>query len=213
MNVNNDVDSESELDEKKRKEQVTKKQEHKKTLKDSRAAMEDSLYRMINESGCARKIILSVFDEPDLQDLDKWPTAPRPKAKKFERLAIVEDLENWRDRVRLLEFKGNRLAQGGQCKFLMSESIMKSISRDATAFADVNGLRQVAVKWPARWLNKVADEVFEVALNRPKASKKPLTVATELESAASTATPGGLIGGQDEDSGVVYATAVATIAQ
>ena len=189
MNVNNDVDSESELDENKRKEQITKKKEHKKTLKDSRAAMEDSLYRMINESGCARKIILSVFDEPDLQDLDKWryetgccskctpgggraavvdaarkvkATAPRPRAKKFERLAIVEDLENWRDRVRLLEFKGNQLAQGGQCEFLVSESIMKSISRDATAFADVNDLRQVAVKWPARWLNKYADEVFEV---------------------------------------------------
>lgn len=39
---------------------------------------------------------------------------------------------------------------------------MKSISRDATAFADVNDLRQAAVKWPATWLNKYADEVFEV---------------------------------------------------
>lgn len=189
MNVNDDVDSESELDEKKREEQVMKKQEHKKTLKDLRAALEDSLYRMVNESGCARKIILGAFDEPGLQDFDKRhyeagccsrctpegghaaavdaarkvkAPAPRPKATKLERLAIVEGLEKWRDRVGPLEFKTNRLAQGGQYKFFMSESIMKSISRDATAFVDVDDLRQAAVKWPARWLDKYADELFEI---------------------------------------------------
>ena len=223
MSINDDVDSESEVDEEKRKEQVMKRQENQKTLKDSRAALEDSLYRMINEPGCARKIILSAFDEPDLQDFDKRryetgccskctpegghaadvdaarkvkATAPRPKAKKFERLAIIEDLEIWRDRVGLLEFQGSRLTQGGQCKFFMSEAIMKSISRDATAFADVNDLRQAAANWPTRWLNKYADEVFEVvkhailradpkvtetAKNQSKASKEPLTVATDLE--------------------------------
>ena len=71
MSINDEADSESKLDEKKRKEQVKKKQQHKKTLKEARAALEDALYRMVNEPGCARKIILSAFDEPDLQNFDK----------------------------------------------------------------------------------------------------------------------------------------------
>ena len=60
------------------------------------------------------------------------------------------------------EFKGNRLALSGQYEFFISESTMKSISRDATAFAKVDDLRQAAVNWEAIWSNKYADEVFEV---------------------------------------------------
>lgn len=62
-------------------------------------------------------------------------------------------------------------------------------------------MRQVAGQWPAKWLDKYANKVFEVvkhaifyadlksngtakkALNQPKLSKKPLTATAELESA------------------------------
>ena len=120
MSVNDDVDSESKPDEQKREEQIMKKQEHKKTLKGSQTALEDLLYCIINNPGCARKIIFSTFDELSLQDFDKQhyeigcctkctpeggytttvdaarkvkALALRPKAKKFERLAIIDNLE------------------------------------------------------------------------------------------------------------------------
>ena len=109
-----------------------------------------------------------------------------------------------------MEFKGNQLAQSGQYKFFMSKSIMKLISRNATAFADVDNLRQAAVKWSAKWLNKYTNKMFEVVKNSilhadPKVtgtswtknqsitSKKPLTVGTELESVAPITTPASFI--------------------
>lgn len=94
---------------------------------------------------------------------------------------------------------------------------MKLISRDATAFVDVNNLRKATVEWPARWLNKYADKMFEVVKrailcadpkvtetvkSRLKATQKILSVAIELESlsvvtkldfVASTATPASII--------------------
>lgn len=71
INIHDDTDLKSEVDEEKQKEQIKKKQENKKTLKDLQAAIEDTLYQMINEPGCVRKIIFSALDKPDLQDFDK----------------------------------------------------------------------------------------------------------------------------------------------
>ena len=108
----------------------------------------------------------------------------------------------------MLEFKGSRVIQGGSCKFFLAEDIMKSISKDATAFVDVNDLRQAAVEWPAEWLDKYADEMFEVIkqailradpkvtgppTKQSRSSKEPSTIATELESTASTSTPVSII--------------------
>ena len=224
---------ESKPDEQKWEKQIMKKRKHKKILKNSQVALEDLLYCMVNKPGCARKIILSAFDKPSLQDFDKQyyeascctkyipesghiatvdaarkvkASAPRPKAKKFERLAIIDGLEKWQDCVGLLKFKGNRLAQDGQYKFFMSESIIKLISRGATAFTDVDNLQQAAVKWLARLLNKYVDKVFEVVKdvilhadlkvtgtsqikNRSTASKRPSIVGTELEFVVPITTP------------------------
>lgn len=44
MNINNNIDSESKLDENKWEKQVMKKQKHKKIIKDLKAALEDVLY-------------------------------------------------------------------------------------------------------------------------------------------------------------------------
>lgn len=65
MSINDNIDSKSKVDKEKQKKQIMKRQENKKTLKDSWAAMRDLLYYMTNKSGCARKIILIIFDNPN----------------------------------------------------------------------------------------------------------------------------------------------------
>ena len=57
---------------------------------------------------------------------------PRPKAKRFKRFALHESLAKWRHRVRRSEFVGSMLTQGGDYEVFMPESLMKSISRDAS---------------------------------------------------------------------------------
>lgn len=143
------------MDEEKQKEQIMKKQENKKTLKNSQVIIEDALYQMINKPKYVRKIIFSAFDKLNLQDFDKWryktgccskcilegghavnidtarkvkAIAPRPKAKRFQRLAIIENLEKWQDCVELIKFQGSQLILNSQCKFFILKSIMKSIS-------------------------------------------------------------------------------------
>lgn len=78
------------------------------------------------------------------------PWAPRPKAKKFEKVAIIKNLKKWQDHIEMLEFKSSRLIQSGSCRFFLAENIMKSISKDATTFVNVNDLWQAVIKWPAK---------------------------------------------------------------
>lgn len=91
---------------------------------------------MVNKPRYARKIIFGAFDEPNFQTFDKQRyksnyclkciskkqhatavdtvkkvkfQAPRPKTKKFKKVAIIKDLEKWQDCVWMLKFKSSQV--------------------------------------------------------------------------------------------------------
>ena len=66
--VDDKTESETEIDEEKRANRAKKKQTGKKTLIEQRARLDDSLWRIVNESGCIRTMFLKAFDDPNIDD-------------------------------------------------------------------------------------------------------------------------------------------------